>query len=366
MAIRLLCHPQCTILHNLCQRNAHRFSRLAESHRLRYSSAMRALITGINGFVGGHLAEHLLALGEWDLYGLARTPELVLPQLRGAVQLVCADLSNPAQTAAAIARVQPQVIFHLAGQPFVPESFRDPATTLTTNVLATLYILLALIDQRLSTRVLVVGTNEEYGQVRPEDMPLDENVPLRPTSPYGVSKVAQSMLALQYHLSHKLDVVRVRPFTHIGPRQNDRFVSAALARQIARIEHGLQPPIVQVGNLGAQRDFTDVRDIVNAYTMVVQHGVSGEVYNVGSGRALPIRTLLELLLAASTAQVEVRLNPELMRPIDVPLVVCNANRLRSCTGWEPRIPLEQTLADILDYWRERVAAEEMPRPADGA
>lgn len=321
---------------------------------------MRALITGINGFVGGHLAEHLLASTGWEVWGLARTPELSLPQLRESVQLVCADLCDPTQTAAAIARSQPQVIFHLAGQPFVPESFRDPAGTLTTNVLSALHIFLALIDQRSSARVLVVGTNEEYGQIRPEDLPITEEAPLRPTSPYGVSKVAQGMLALQYHLSHKLDVVRVRPFTHIGPRQNERFVTASLARQIARIEQGLQPPVVQVGNLGAQRDFTDVRDIANAYALAALHGEPGAVYNVGSGRPVIIRTLLEFLVAASSAQVEVRLNPELMRPIDVPLVVCDARRLRERTGWEPHIALEQTLTDILNDWRTRVAVEGQP------
>ncbi|MCG8347262.1 MAG: GDP-mannose 4,6-dehydratase [Chloroflexales bacterium] len=318
---------------------------------------MRALITGIHGFVGGHLAEHLLADNVWEVWGLARSRNHSLAHLPPHVQLVWADLCDPEQTAQAIAQAQPQVIFHLAGQPFVPESFRDPAGTLTTNMLSALHIFLALIDQRRNTRVVVIGTNEEYGQICAEDLPLTEDTPLRPANPYGVSKVAQSMLALQYHLSHKLDVVRLRPFTHIGPRQNERFVSAALAKQIARIEQGLQAPLIQVGNLGAQRDFTDVRDIANAYRLAALHGESGAVYNVGSGRAIAIRTLLELLLAASSAQVEIRLNPELMRPIDIPLVVCNARRLYECTGWEPQIPLEQTLNDILNDWRLRVRDE---------
>ena len=312
---------------------------------------MRALITGINGFVAGHLAEHLLAAGRCEVWGLGRSAQLALPSLRERVQVVQADLNDAQATERAILAARPQVIYHLAGQPFVPESFRDPAATLATNTLGALHIFLALIAHRLDARVLVVGTNEEYGQIGAADLPIGEGCPLRPTSPYGVSKAAQSLLAQQYHLSHGLDVVRVRPFTHIGPRQNERFVTAAFARQIARIERGLQPPVVQVGNLSARRDFTDVRDMVRAYALAVEHGERGAVYNAGSGSALMIRELLDLLLEASSASVEVRPNPDLMRPIDIPLVVCDAALLRERTGWAPQIPIRQTMGDILDYWR---------------
>lgn len=322
---------------------------------------MRALITGINGFVAGHLAEHLLAQGGWEVWGLSRSPRVDLSEIQDYVQVVQADLADPEATMRAIVAVQPKVIFHLAGQPFVPESFRDPAATLATNTLGALHIFLTLIEYRMATRVLVVGTNEEYGKINPEDLPVREETPLRPTSPYGVSKAAQSLLAQQYFLSHGLDVVRVRPFTHIGPRQNERFVTAAFARQIARIELGLQPPLMQVGNLSAQRDFTDVRDMVAAYALAMERGEAGAVYNVGSGQGVMVRELLDMLLAASSAQVEVRLNPELMRPIDIPLVTCDATRLRERTGWEPRISLDQTLRDILDYWRSEARRESETR-----
>lgn len=312
---------------------------------------MRALITGINGFVGGHLAEALLADGEYEVWGLARSPAPALAHLRQQVRMVRADLSDAAQTLQALDAVRPQLIFHLAGQPFVPESFRDPAATLQTNILALLNIFLALIERAHQARVLVVGTNEEYGQIDPADLPLNEDAPLRPTSPYGVSKVAQGMLALQYHLSHKLDVVRVRPFTHIGPRQNERFVTASIARQIARIEAGLQPPLLNVGNLAARRDFTDVRDIVRAYLLAARLGAAGALYNVGSGRAVAISSALEELISMSSATIEVRIDPQLLRPIDIPLVVCDPTRLRVQTGWQAAIPLEQTLHDILEYWR---------------
>ncbi|GAB4427552.1 MAG: GDP-mannose 4,6-dehydratase [Chloroflexi bacterium OHK40] len=318
---------------------------------------MRALITGINGFVGGHLADYLLAQDGCEVWGLTRAPGRLPTHLAGKVREVYADLSDAEATLQAIVAAQPTVIYHLAGQPFVPESFRDPAGTLSTNTLGALHIFLALIEYRLKARVVVVGTNEEYGTITAADLPINEATPLRPANPYGVSKAAQSLLAQQYHRSHGLDVVCVRPFTHIGPRQNERFVTAAFARQIARIERGLQPPVVQVGNLSARRDFTDVRDMVQAYALLAAYGEPGAVYNAGSGEAVMVRELLDVLLEASTARVEVRLNPELMRPIDIPLVVCDARRLRERTGWTPRIPLRQTLSDILDYWREQVARE---------
>ena len=318
---------------------------------------MRALITGINGFVGGHLADYLLAHGGYEVWGLTRGPGKLQPFLAGRVTEVHADLSDAEATTAAIVTARPTVIFHLAGQPFVPESFRDPAGTLSTNTLGALHIFLTLIEYRIKARVLVIGTNEEYGAISEADLPINEDTPLRPANPYGVSKAAQSLLAQQYYYSHGLDVVRVRPFTHIGPRQNERFVTAAFARQIARIERGLQPPIVQVGNLSARRDFTDVRDMVRAYALLAEHGEPGAVYNVGSGQAVMVRELLDQLLAYSSVPVEVRLNPELMRPVDIPIVVCDASRLRERTGWEPRIPLADTLRDILDYWRDVVRAE---------
>lgn len=316
---------------------------------------MRVLITGINGFVGGHLAEHLLAQSDWDVWGLARTSAATLPEVQGRVRVVQADLNDRAATRQAIAIVQPALIVHLAGQSFVPESFRDPAQTLCTNTLGALHLFLALLDEQLTqTRVLVVGTNEEYGQIGPDDLPVTEQTPLRPTSPYGVSKAAQSLLAYQYHLSHNLDILRVRPFTHIGPRQNERFVTAAFARQVARIEAGLQEPVLRVGNLAARRDFTDVRDIVRAYELLLRHGVAGEIYNVGSGQVVTVQAILDRLLAESTAKIEVRADPALMRPIDIPLLYSDCASLQRRTGWAPQIPLEQTLRDILHYWRAQV------------
>jgi GDP-4-dehydro-6-deoxy-D-mannose reductase len=318
---------------------------------------MCILITGINGFVGGHLAELLVQQDEHAIWGVSRSGSLVLPHLRDDVRIQQADLCDAAAVRRVVAHVQPRIIFHLAGQAFVPESFHDPAQTLMTNILAQLHIFQALIDLRQECRVLVVSSNEVYGMVRPEDVPLDEAAPLQPASPYGVSKASQDLLALQYHLSHGLDVVRVRPFNHIGPRQNERFVAASFAQQVAQIEQGHLPPIIRVGDLSAQRDFTDVRDMVRAYWLAVQHANAGEVYNLGSGQPVAVQHVLDLLLDASPNQIDVQPDPARMRPVNVPLVACNAQRFQVRTGWRPDIPLAQTIHDILEYWRARVRAE---------
>jgi GDP-4-dehydro-6-deoxy-D-mannose reductase len=318
---------------------------------------MRTLITGINGFVGGYLAETLIRAGGWDIWGLSRSPHLALGHLHEHVHMVQADMNNLDMVRHALEEVRPQVVFHLASQSFVPAAFRDPAATLQNNILAHLHLFQAVIEQQQKCRILAVGSNEVYGMIRPDDLPIDETTPFRPANPYGVSKVAQDMLALQYHISHHLDVVRVRPFNHIGPRQDERFVAASFAQQIARIEHGLQPAVIRVGDLSAQRDFTDVRDMVRAYMLAVEHGEAGQVYNIGSSTPTSIQSLLDRLLAISSVTVEVQPDPARMRPSNVPVVVCNAGLFRERTGWEPRITLDQTLHDILDDWRARISQE---------
>ena len=223
---------------------------------------MRALITGINGFVGGHLAEHLLSSGRWEIAGIARQPALALETLTGRVTYIAADLSDREQTLGALARIRPDVIFHLAGQSNVPHAFADPHTTVQTNIGAQLNLFLGVLQLRIDPLIIVASSNEIYGLVRPEDLPVNEQTPLRPVNPYAVSKAAQDLFAYQYHISHRLRTIRLRPFNHIGPRQTEAFVVPAFAAQIARIEAGLQPPVLRVGNLAAERDFSDVRDIV--------------------------------------------------------------------------------------------------------
>jgi len=315
---------------------------------------MRALITGINGFVGGHLAEHLLSSGLWEVAGIARQPALALETLTGRVTYVAADLSDREQTLRALASIRPDVIFHLAGQSNVPHAFADPHTTVQTNIGAQLNLFLGVLQLRIDPLIIVASSNEIYGLVRPEDLPVNEQTPLRPVNPYAVSKAAQDLFAYQYHISHRLRTVRLRPFNHIGPRQTEAFVVPAFAAQIARIEAGLQPPVLRVGNLAAERDFSDVRDIVRAYELAALHGEVGAAYNVGSGQAVGVQRILDILLTFSTHDIQIEPDPSRMRPSDVPRVVCDASRFHADTGWTPRIPLEQTLFDTLEYWRFRV------------
>ena len=314
---------------------------------------MRALITGINGFVGGHLSEHLLAQG-WEVSGIGLAGDVHLPALQGRVRAFAADLLDRDATREVVGAVAADVVFHLAAQSHVPTAFDDPEATISNNLLAQLRLLDAVRACGSDPVVVVACTGEEYGAVRPEELPVHEGVALRPNNPYAFSKVAQDLLALQYFLSYHVRTVRLRLFNHIGPRQSDSFVVPAFAHQIARIEAGSQEPVVRVGNLDARRDFTDVRDVVRAYELAALKGEAGEVYNIGSGQPVAIREILEMLRELSSTEIKVEYDPARMRPADVPVVACDASRFQRCTGWTPTIPLRQSLNDILQDWRERV------------
>ncbi len=315
---------------------------------------MRALITGISGFVGSHLAEHLLDLGAWTVAGTVYGGNENIAHLRERLTLYEAELSELQTVRNIIEDSRPDAIFHLAAQPIPSLSRIDPWFTLENNIRLQVNVLEAVSQIAPRAAVLVVGTSEEYGQVAAADLPLREDVPLRPTSPYGVSKIAQDFLGLQYHLSHGLRTVRVRPFNHIGPRQRRGFVAPDFASQIAEIEAGLRPPLMTVGNLDVARDFSDVRDIVRGYVLALLQGVPGEVYNLGACKAYTVRELLGALLARVSTPIEVRQDPERLRPVDAPVIVADCSKLRRRTGWQALIPFEQTLTEVLDYWRTRV------------
>ncbi len=317
---------------------------------------MRALVTGASGFAGSHLCEHLVAQPGWEVYAVcwAACSTENLDAVRPRITMLSGDLLDAPWTARTVAEVRPEVVFHLAGQASPAASFADPAGTFAANITGQLHLFQAILQAGLDPVVLAIGSGEEYGLVRPEDVPVDEDTPLRPTNPYAVSKIAQDYLALQYHLSHHLRAVRLRPFNHIGPRQAPGFVTADFARQIAAIEAGRRPPVIRVGNLAPRRDFTDVRDMVRAYALAVALGEPGQVYNIGRGTAHSIEEVLHTLLGLSRLPIQVEIDPQRMRPADVPLLVCDSTRFRERTGWEPRIPLAQSLHDILEYWRGRV------------
>ncbi|MEK7278095.1 MAG: GDP-mannose 4,6-dehydratase, partial [Chloroflexota bacterium] len=267
--------------------------------------------------------------------------------------LVTADLSIPVEVADLLAKIKPDRIYHLAGQAFPPLSWTDPWDTLHNNIRSQLNILHTCVQlNMLETRVLAVGSADEYGRLSPDDLPAREDAPFRPDSPYAVSKIAQDFLGQSYFLSHHLPVVRVRPFHHIGPRQNRQFVTPDFAHQIISIERGERPPVVRVGNLQAERDFTDVRDIVRGYAAALEHGQPGEVYNVASGLARSVRSILDGLLAQADRPMAVEVDPTRMRPSDTPRQQGDASKLRAATGWQPVIPFEQSLKDVLDYERQ--------------
>lgn len=276
------------------------------------------------------------------------------------------DLADYAAVRAALDETAPDAIYHLAARASVPAAWEDPAACLQNNILAQLNVLKAVTDAGARPRVLIVASADEYGRVQAEDLPVDEDTPLRPVNPYAVSKVAQDYMGLQYNLSHGLPVVRVRPFNHTGPRQETGFVVPDFCSQIAAIEHGLQAPVLRVGDLTARRDFSDVRDIVRAYRLALTLGTPGQVYNVGASQAVSVQDVLDTLLALSHAKIAVEQDPGRMRPSDIPVIVSDCSRLRAITGWRPLWRLEQTLSDTLDYWRARTARVASMKPQRSA
>jgi GDP-4-dehydro-6-deoxy-D-mannose reductase len=313
---------------------------------------LRILVTGAGGFAGSHLADELLKEQSNQVWGILRDPGTPA-YLDTRVQCDVVELCNLAQVTDYIASLQPDRIYHLAGQAFVPQSWVDPWETLENNIRAELNILQACVVAKIFPRVLVVGSQEQYGRLRPDELPATETSPFRPDSPYGVSKIAQDYLGLSYVIRHNLPVVSVRPFNHIGPRQSNKFAAADFANQIAAVEYDQQQPVIKVGNLSAERDFTDVRDIATAYIAALELGTPGEAYNVASGVPRSIRSLLDGLLALSGREITIETDPTKLRPSDTPRQQGDSTKLRAATGWQPKIPFEQTLKDILDYERQQ-------------
>jgi len=306
--------------------------------------------------VGSYLVEECQRRG-WTVHGTthpSEQPELT-PALRAAA-IHPVELSDAAAVRALVAEARPAQIYHLAAQASVHKAWQDPMATLTNNSGAQLAILSAARDLCPDARILVISSSEVYGGRDQGRMPLDEDEPLGPLDPYAVSKVTQEMLGLQHYLAFGMPVVRVRPFNHMGPRQRPGFVAADFARQVATIEAGQGAPVMRVGALDAVRDLSDVRDVVRAYTLALTEGEPGAVYNVASGRGVSIGDLLRAFIAEATVPIETIVDPALLRPVDRPLIVGDAARLRARTGWTPTIPLAQTIRDTLDYWRGRVAS----------
>lgn len=318
--------------------------------------AKRVLITGITGFVGSHLADHLLERGGFEIYGLYRWRSRMenIEQIKDKVHLIEGDVRDAVSMRHLAEEIKPDWVFHLAAQSYVPMSWKAPVETLSTNIIGETNLFEACRKADCDPIVHIAGSSEEYGLVLPDEVPITEANPLRPLSPYGVSKVAQDLLGYQYFKSYGLKVVRTRAFNHTGPRRGDVFVTSSFAKQIVMIEKGKNEPVIRVGNLDAVRDFTDVRDVARAYTLALEKCEPGEIYNIASGKGIRIGELLDKLVSLSSVNIKIEQDPERMRPSDVELLIGDATKFRKKTGWQPEIPLEQTLRDILDFWRKRI------------
>jgi GDP-4-dehydro-6-deoxy-D-mannose reductase len=315
---------------------------------------LKALITGITGFAGSYLAEQLLAINKYEVSGTFLYEDSInnVKSVKNKLNLIKADLSNTKNVFDIVESIRPSVIFHLAALTSPADSFKNPTATLTNNISLQVNLLEAIRKFKLlNTKILITSSADIYGHVAKENLPINEKAPLMPTNPYSVSKIAQDFLGLTYFLTYKLKIIRVRPFNHIGPRQSPNFSVPSFAKQIAEIEKGKKEPNLSVGNLEAKRDFTDVRDMVKAYILAVENGKDGEVYNIGSGVSYKMSDILDKLVSMSSTKIEIRKDKAFFRPVDNPELVCDASKFKKLTDWKPEIPIETTLKDTLDYWR---------------
>jgi GDP-mannose 4,6-dehydratase len=320
-------------------------------------------ITGITGFVGSHLADFLLEelpLPD-QIYGLTRwrSPKENILHLidNKRVHLEYGDLTDFSSILRIIDKIRPHFIFHLAAQSHVPYSFHNPIITLESNIIGTCNLLesIKILKEKDGYDPVIhcCSSSEVYGQVRKMDVPITEYCPLNPASPYAVSKVGEDMLALQYWTSYRIKTIRTRMFSHEGPRRGDVFAMSAFAKQIAKIEYNLQNSIIKVGNLDSIRTFADVRDTVKAYWLLVNKCFFGDVYNIGGNETITIGEMLDRLIKISTRRdLRVEVDPSLLRPSDVTLQIPCVDKFKKLTGWEPKISLDTTLQDTLDYWRD--------------
>ena len=318
---------------------------------------MKILITGITGFAGSHLADYILDNHpDVQVHGLVRWRSRMenILHIEDRIFLTEGDLKDMVSMKKCLAEVQPDRIFHLAAQSFVPTSWKCPAETFAINAVGQIHLFEAVLSLGISPRIQIAGSSEEYGHVNSDEVPMKETNPLRPLSPYAVSKVAQDLLGWQYFRSYGLDIVRTRGFNHTGPRRGEVFICSNFAKQIVEIERGKREPVIHVGNLEAKRDFTDVRDIVRAYWLSLEKGEQGEVYNLGTGKTYSMQEILDMLLDISQIDVKIEVDPDRLRPSDVPVLLSDSSKFRKLTGWEPIIPFRQSLQDLLDYWRERI------------
>lgn len=319
------------------------------------SSKPRALITGITGFAGSHLAELLLSLN-YQVFGTSRARSKTdnIDHIRSKLSLEDADLLDSHSLYTIIDKIKPHFIFHLAAQSFVQSSWASPSNTMEINTVGSVNLFEAVRRVGINPVMQIACSSEEYGLVYPDETPVKETNPLRPQSPYAVSKVAMDYLGYQYFQSYQMKIIRTRGFNHTGPRRGEVFVTSNFAKQIALIERGKKEPVIEVGDLSTRRDWTDVRDIVRGYLLAVLKCEPGEVYNICSEKAVKVEDMLNLLLSFTKIKVKIHRDQTRLRPSDVPVLLGDCTKFKKVTGWKPEIPFEKTMKDLLNYWRERV------------
>ena len=318
---------------------------------------MKILITGITGMVGSHLAEYVLAEHPGvEIHGLVRwrSPKDNILSILNRVTLHLGDLRDLSSLINLLNRVKPEKIFHLAAQSYVDQSFAAPVDTLDTNILGTANLLEAIRHSKIDTKIHICSSSEVYGQVRADEVPINEDNVLRPASPYAVSKVGEDMLGLQYFLSYGIKTLRTRMFTHTGPRRGSVFAESTFAEQIAERELGLAKGPVRHGNLDSVRTITHVKDAVRAYWTLLEKCPPGEVYNIGGEETLTVGKILDILKSHATVPITQEIDPARLRPSDVTLQIPNISKFQKATGWKPVISMEQTLLDLLNYHRARL------------
>ena len=318
----------------------------------------RVLITGVSGFTGSHLLDLFVSRKPaYELYGIVRERSS-LEKIRhnvDSIKLLNCDLVNMGTVLNVVKQVEPDYIYHLAGESSVKLSWGGPLSIVNNNIIATLNILEALRAANCSeTKILLVCSSEEYGVVSEEDIPIKETAPLQPVSPYGVSKAAIDMFGFQYYCSYGIKAIRVRSFNHTGPRREEIYALSNFAKQIAEVEKGVREPKIYVGNLDAIRDYSDVRDVVRGYELAIDHCEPGDVYNLCSSKGCKIGDLLGIMIQLSNCSIKIVQDQERMRPIDLPIIVGDNSKFMKIAPWKPRIAIKRTLQDLLDYWRKQV------------
>ncbi|MFI3237863.1 MAG: GDP-mannose 4,6-dehydratase [Lachnospiraceae bacterium] len=309
----------------------------------------KALIIGAAGFMGGYLIDQLHDVCNWSVCVTKMKQETLITEKADVRDL---DILQYEEIVKLLQAEKPDYIFHLAAQSSVAYAWKNPQLTVDININGSINVLNAIRSLELDCKVLLIGSSEEYGNCLSGTGIIDEAHPLQPNNMYAMTKVAQELTGRIYAQAYGMHIVMVRAFNHIGPKQAPLFVVSDFCKQVADIEKGLREPVMRVGNLAAKRDFTDVRDIARAYSMIIEDGVPGEIYNIGRSKAIEIRKILDMILEQSTTNITVEIDPARLRPIDTPLIEADTQKLRSVIDWEPRYQIEDTILDTLNYWRE--------------